>query len=63
MPVLDGFDATRQLRARGVQTPIFALTAGVTDDERKECFEIGMGHILTKPVTLQSLRMALSKLA
>jgi CheY-like chemotaxis protein len=63
MPVLDGFDATRQLRARGVQTPIFALTAGVTDDERKECFEIGMSHILTKPVTLQSLRMALSKLA
>jgi signal transduction histidine kinase len=63
MPVLDGFDATRQLRARGVQTPVFALTAGVTDDERKECFEIGMGHILTKPVTLQSLRMALSKLA
>ena len=63
MPVLDGFDATRQLRGRGVQTPIFALTAGVTDDERKDCFEIGMGHILTKPVTLQSLRMALSKLA
>ena len=62
MPVLDGFDATRQLRLKGLQTPIFALTAGVSDIERKECFEIGMGHILTKPVTLQSLRMALTKL-
>ena len=61
MPVVDGFEATRQLRQRGLQTPIFALTAGVTNEERDECFDIGMNDILTKPVTLQSLKMALQK--
>jgi signal transduction histidine kinase len=63
MPVVDGFEATRQLRQRGLKAPIFALTAGVTNEERDECFEIGMNDILTKPVTLQSLKMALQKVS
>ena len=63
MPVVDGFEATRELRRLGLSTPIFALTAGVTNEEREECFEIGMNDILTKPVTLQSLKLALEKAA
>ena len=63
MPVVDGFEATRELRSRGVSIPIFALTAGVTNEERTECFDIGMNDILTKPVTLQSLKAALHKAA
>jgi CheY-like chemotaxis protein len=61
MPVLNGFDTTRELRRRGSTTAIFALTAGVTNEERTECFDIGMNYILTKPVTLQSLTLALQK--
>lgn len=61
MPKLDGFETTRQLRSRGFTIPIFALTAGVTREERSQCFNIGMNHILTKPVTLQSLKLALCK--
>ena len=63
MPVVDGFEATRELRRRGLKTLIFALTAGVTNEERTECFDIGMNDILTKPVTLQSLKLALQKAA
>lgn len=61
MPVVDGFEATRVLRREGSTIPIFALTAGVSSEERIECVNIGMNEILTKPVTLQSLRLALQK--
>jgi signal transduction histidine kinase len=61
MPVLDGFAATKELRKRGMKKPIYALTAGVSNEERAECKNIGMNDILTKPVTLQSLKLALQK--
>jgi CheY-like chemotaxis protein len=61
MPVLDGFEATRELRRRGSKIPIYALTAGVSNEERIECASIGMNEILTKPVTLQSLKLFLQK--
>jgi len=61
MPVLDGFAATRELRRQGSKTPIYALTAGVSNEERIECDNIGMNGVLTKPVTLQSLQLALQK--
>lgn len=63
MPVMDGFEATRLLRNRGCTTPIFALTAGVSTEERVECETIGMDQVLTKPVNLHSLKGALSKVA
>jgi len=61
MPVLDGFAATRELRRQGSIIPIYALTAGVSNEERIECDSIGMNGVLTKPVTLQSLKLALQK--
>lgn len=61
MPVLDGFDATIALRKKGIDTPILALTAGVSLEERKECSSIGMNEVLTKPITLNSLKLALQK--
>ena len=61
MPILDGFETTRELRRRGLNIPIYALTAGVSSEERAECTSIGMNEILTKPVTLQSLKFFLQK--
>jgi signal transduction histidine kinase len=61
MPILDGFETTRELRRRGLKTPIYALTAGVSSEERIECSNIGMDAVLTKPVTLQSLKLALQQ--
>ena len=50
MPVMDGYEATRLLRERGVCTPILAMSAGVTQAERGECLAAGMDGFISKPV-------------
>ena len=64
MPVLDGFDATRQIRseeegqAEG-HVPILALTAHTLREDRRRCQEAGMDGFLSKPLALEELRQAL----
>lgn len=60
MPGMDGFEATRRLRAQGMTLPVLALTAGVTQAERVRCEAAGMDEVLPKPLTLDSLRHALA---
>ncbi|MBL7807369.1 MAG: response regulator [Saprospiraceae bacterium] len=55
MPVMDGFTATRQIRARGIQTPVIALTANATAEERDKCLLSGMNDYLSKPLSIQLL--------
>ena len=52
MPVMDGFDATREIRALPGyrEAPIIALTADVFEEDRRRCFEAGMDAHLGKPV-------------
>ncbi len=59
MPGLDGLSATRALRAKGVTTPIVALTADAFDDDRRACLAAGMDDFLAKPLTPDTLRAAL----
>jgi CheY-like chemotaxis protein len=64
MPVLDGFDATRQIRRRDGstrQTPVIAVTADAMPDCRERCLEAGMNDYITKPVKTEALDLALSK--
>lgn len=50
MPVMDGFEATIQLRkVHGIQTPVVALTANVIKEEIARCLEAGMDRHLAKP--------------
>lgn len=59
MPGLDGLAATRALRARGVTTPVVALTADAFEDDRRSCLAAGMDDFLVKPLTPDTLRAAL----
>jgi two-component system sensor histidine kinase/response regulator len=65
MPVMDGFEATKAIRARGgdnpVRLPIIAMTAGAQDEDRERCLAAGMDDYLSKPVDLAALDQALAR--
>lgn len=64
MPYMDGFEATRRLRERegeGRRTPVIAMTAGVTTEDRERCYAAGMDDFVGKPVLPQALAEVLER--
>jgi CheY-like chemotaxis protein/methyl-accepting chemotaxis protein len=61
MPVMDGFEATRQIREASLNqaTPILALTGLSGDSERHACLNAGMDDFIGKPFTQDQLQSAL----
>ena len=49
MPVMDGFQATREIRAAGGKMPIVAITASAEKRDRELCLEAGMDDYISKP--------------
>lgn len=62
MPNMDGLDATRQLRAMGVEIPVIVLTASVEEKERFAAMTAGANEVLHKPIQLQRLYDAMASL-
>ena len=66
MPILDGLGASREMCAamasgEAAETPIYALTASCSDEERARCAEAGMAGLIPKPIKLDVLKELLRK--
>jgi CheY-like chemotaxis protein/anti-sigma regulatory factor (Ser/Thr protein kinase) len=61
MPKVNGYEAARTLRSKGIKIPIVALTAGTMEGDEEKCIEAGCDAYLSKPVILSKLIEILSK--
>lgn len=61
MPVMDGFEATRRLRARGLTLPVIALTASLPAEVEKDVQSAGLTDIVVKPFNPDDLFRVLLK--
>ena len=66
MPVLDGLQASREIRRReagasAVRTPIIALTAGTSPEDARATVEAGMDCMLTKPIAVNLLAQTIAR--
>ena len=66
MPIMDGYEATRQIRAlenpalAGI--PILAMTANAFEEDKKSALDCGMNGFLSKPIIMEELVHELQKI-
>lgn len=65
MPIMDGFEATRQIRDQerksGKHVPIIAVTANAMQSDRNQCIAVGMDDYISKPIVPSILRDVLEQ--
>ena len=64
MPEMDGLEATRQIRALGLESssiPIVAITANTQESDRNACIEVGMNDFIAKPFVKKQLVVLLDR--
>jgi hypothetical protein len=66
MPEMNGYDATQEIRLQEQATtrhlPIIALTGHASSEDEQKCRQAGMDDVITKPMTLPTLREKLERL-
>lgn len=62
LPEKDGFTVLRELREKGVTTPVLIMTAKESLDDKGHGFELGADDYLTKPFYLEELKMRIQAL-
>ncbi|MCP5326090.1 MAG: CHASE domain-containing protein [Oceanospirillaceae bacterium] len=63
MPVMDGLEATRQIKAdeKLKNIPLIGLSANALDEDKQKALQAGMDDYLTKPITYSALQDAISR--
>lgn len=61
MPIMDGMEATREIRKEDTVTPIVALTANAFDSDRQRSAEAGCNDYMSKPITSGDLTAMVKK--
>lgn len=64
MPLMDGYEATRQIRALDTEIasiPIIAMTANAFDEDKEKALATGMNGHLAKPINICLLKKAIAK--
>ena len=67
MPVMDGFDTARQIRANEADQdssnhlPIIAMTAHALDKDRTAAMAVGMDGFITKPYSMEVLQAVIQR--
>jgi signal transduction histidine kinase/DNA-binding response OmpR family regulator/HPt (histidine-containing phosphotransfer) domain-containing protein/PAS domain-containing protein len=61
MPNMNGLEAARLLREKGIQTPIVALTANALEGDDKKCIQAGCNDYMSKPIKREKLLKILKK--
>ena len=61
MPVMDGLQAAKTMRQRGLNTWLIAVTADVTKETRTACIESGFNDFVSKPLTVRDVAAAFER--
>ncbi len=61
MPTMGGFEATGEIRKRGIEPPVIAMTAHALQGDRERCLAAGMNDYVSKPIHIEALAEALTR--
>ena len=61
MPLVDGLEATRQIKSKRPELPIIALTANAFDTDRQKALAAGCDDFLSKPVNAERCLQTIEK--
>jgi len=61
LPEMNGYDATRQIKAEFPHIPVIAQSANAFDDDRQKCLDAGCSDYISKPIQQEKLIGLLKK--